>query len=138
MTTTNRPIRTYLDPSVLIGIMSDRSRRGRLGQAILEDSRRTFLTSEFVTLECLPTAIYHRDLDQRAFFESYMTRALDVGPVDAIVRQALIEGAACGTAGIDACHLAAAVLGSADELITDEKPTKPMCRCQSVKVVSLR
>lgn len=130
--------RTYLDPNVLIqawladGETSDRA------AAILNDPDREFLTSEFVALEVIPTTTYHRDLDQRAFYEGYQRMAWSVAGADRIVSRAFPEGASCGAAGIDACHLGAAVLGCADELVTAEKPTKPICRSTSVPVVSIR
>ena len=39
--------------------------------------------------------------------------------------------------GMDALHVAAAIEAKADELVTTEKPTKPMHRVKEVKVVSL-
>jgi hypothetical protein len=38
---------------------------------------------------------------------------------------------------MDACHIAAAIVGLADEFYTFEKPTKPMFRTKEVKVISL-
>ncbi|MFM9157622.1 MAG: hypothetical protein ACKOPK_06800, partial [Dolichospermum sp.] len=43
-----------------------------------------------------------------------------------------------GLSGIDAIHVAAALLGKADELITAEKREKPICQVKSIKVISLR
>ncbi len=42
-----------------------------------------------------------------------------------------------GITGIDACHIAAAVVGIADEFYTFEKLTKPMFRTKEIKVTSL-
>lgn len=38
---------------------------------------------------------------------------------------------------IDALHAAAAYVGRADELVTMEKPTKPLCQIRELTVVSL-
>ena len=38
---------------------------------------------------------------------------------------------------IDALHVGAAVVSGVDELVTMEKPTKPMCRVSEVEVVSI-
>lgn len=40
--------------------------------------------------------------------------------------------------GIDAIHVAPALLGKADELITAEKIEKPICQVKSIKVIILR
>jgi hypothetical protein len=42
-----------------------------------------------------------------------------------------------GIVGIDTCHIAAAIVGLANEFYTFEKATKPMFRTKDLKVVSL-
>lgn len=134
----SRKIRTYLDSSVLIQAVAGRGPVSLLAQRVLDDPNRIFLTSAFVEVECLPSARYHRDAAQEAFMATYLATAERVKDEAAILEQAMREGAATGAAGIDACHLAAAVRGGADELVTAEKPTKPMCRSRSVVVASIR
>ena len=129
--------RTYLDASVLIHAWRGMGPLGERAWDILNDRERTFLSSAFVALEVIPTAVYHRDIAQQAFFRRYQMKSEIIDGADRIIDRAFAEGAACGTAGIDACHLAAAVLGIADELITAEKPTRPLCRAKSMSVVSL-
>lgn len=130
--------RTYLDSGVLIQAWLGDGPTAERATAILNDPDREFVYSEFVALELLPTTSYHRDFEQRTFYEAYQARSATVAGLERIVNQAHIEGAACGAAGIDACHLGAAVLGGVDELITTEKPIKPMCRSKTVPVVSIR
>lgn len=38
---------------------------------------------------------------------------------------------------IDALHIGAAAVAGVDEFVTMEKPTKPMCKVEEVKVVSI-
>lgn len=38
---------------------------------------------------------------------------------------------------IDALHIGAAAIACVDELVTMEKPAKPMCQVKEVKVVSI-
>lgn len=38
---------------------------------------------------------------------------------------------------IDALHVGASAVAAADELVTMEKPTKPMCKVQEINVKSL-
>ncbi|CCI09169.1 MAG: hypothetical protein DWQ51_10615 [Microcystis wesenbergii TW10] len=42
-----------------------------------------------------------------------------------------------GLAAMDALHVAAALQIQADELITTEKPTKPMHRVREIQIVSI-
>ncbi|WP_334311429.1 hypothetical protein [Microcystis aeruginosa] len=42
-----------------------------------------------------------------------------------------------GLAAMDALHVAAALEIQADELITTEKPTKPMHRVREIQIVSI-
>ena len=51
-----------------------------------------------------------------------------------IEKVARTEAARCGLAAMDALHVAAAFLMKADELITAEKPGKPIFRTTLVKV----
>jgi len=57
---------------------------------------------------------------------------------DAVIKQAEEEAGKVGLSGMDALHVAAAVLMGADELATIEKPTKSIHRTQSIKVISIR
>lgn len=38
---------------------------------------------------------------------------------------------------VDALHIGAAMIAGVDEFVTIEKPTKPICRVEEVKVVSI-
>jgi hypothetical protein len=51
-----------------------------------------------------------------------------------IEKLARTEAARCGLAAMDALHVAAAFLLKADELVTTEKPGKPMYRTALAKV----
>ncbi|MFN7999449.1 MAG: hypothetical protein U0X75_00160 [Acidobacteriota bacterium] len=54
-----------------------------------------------------------------------------------ILNEAHRQAEKYGIVGMDACHIAAAIVGAADEFYTFEKPTKPMFRTKDVKVISL-
>lgn len=47
------------------------------------------------------------------------------------------EAAAWGMAAMDALHVAAAMQVGADELVTTERPTKPIHRARGVRVVTI-
>jgi len=51
--------------------------------------------------------------------------------------QAVVLAGKYDMAPIDSLHVSAAVVAAADELVTMEKATKPICRVEEVKVISL-
>ena len=63
-----------------------------------------------------------------------MASAIAYRGLDQIEKVARTEAVRCGLAAMDALHVAAAFLLKADELITTEKPGKPMYRTTLVKV----
>ncbi len=58
-------------------------------------------------------------------------------PLDNVVAEAEREAARSGLNGLDALHVAAATLLGADELVTTERPGKPIHRATGVRVVSI-
>jgi predicted nucleic acid-binding protein len=69
--------------------------------------------------------LYNKQLDQVFYTERIFSRAEFVPSSDAIVAQAKALAAHYGLAAMDALHVACAIAGGADELVTFEKPTKP-------------
>ena len=128
---------TFLDAGVLIvgarGTDSDRERV----LAILEEPGRSFVASPFLYLEVVPKAAYHKQQAERAFYGRFFQEATwvrDFERIDEIARQ---EAEKHGLGAMDALHLAAAHIGDAAELITTEKPAKPIYRSGLVEVVYL-
>lgn len=107
-------------------------------QAILLDPFREFASSSFVELEVMPKAIWTQNRQEVMLYEWYFKTvrhwALDY-PL--LIEMAKREGAKFGLSAMDALHVAAAILGGADELVTIEKPNKSIHRTQSIKVVSI-
>lgn len=56
----------------------------------------------------------------------------------ALIQRALQRGSEFGLGAVDALHVAAAELAQADELVTSERATSPICRVTSVRVISLQ
>jgi hypothetical protein len=102
--------------------------------SILRDSNRVFLTTPFLALEVVPKAAFHRQHLELLFYERYMASATTYRGLNRIEQVARTEAVRCGLAAMDALHVAAAFLLKADELITAEKPGKPMYRTTLVKV----
>ncbi len=104
---------------------------------VLDDSERTFASSDFVRLEVLPKPVYYGRHVEAAFYEAFFQAVTHWADVDATVRQAYEEAGAHGLAAMDALHIAAAPLVGADELVTTEKPSRLIHRTRSVPVRTL-
>lgn len=102
--------------------------------SILESSNRVFLATPFLALEVIPKAAFHRQQLELLFYERFMASAITWRGLNRIEELARTEAAQCGMAAMDALHVAAAFLLKADELVTTEKPGKPMYRTTLVKV----
>lgn len=105
---------------------------------ILDDPDRTFVSSEYVRLEALPNAVYFGRHEEIAILETFFDRvSMWVSPSSQLLERAF--GLACryGLGAMDALHVAAAETANA-ELITAERPTKPMLRVDTSRVTSIR
>jgi predicted nucleic acid-binding protein len=105
---------------------------------ILNDENREFASSRFVKLEVLPKATFNKQQDEAEFYETFFSAVIHwATDLEEIIQNA--EQLACtyGLAAMDALHVAAALQIQADELITTEKPTKPMHRVKSIQIISI-
>ncbi|WP_295385546.1 PIN domain-containing protein [uncultured Thiodictyon sp.] len=130
--------RTYLDANVLIAAWNGDDESRAWARAVLDDPERHFLTSDFVRLEVLPKPGYCRRPVEVAFMQAILSIAEDVPVTGAVAQHALVLAARHDIAPLDALHLAAAAAGAADEVVTFERPEKPMCRQTEISVISLR
>jgi predicted nucleic acid-binding protein len=132
-----RPIRTFLDSGVLIAAYKGSPSLEAPAIDILDDPNRVFLSSPFVRHEVSPKALYNRQLDEYRFYQNYFRRAAFCNDLKSILSHAGKESAKSGVGAMDALHIAAAYLLSADEFITSEKPSKSIYRTSLVKVLYL-
>lgn len=131
-------IRTYLDSSVLIEAQRASGPLAGPALAVLNDPNRRFVTSEFVRLEVLPKPTYFRRAAEITFYNEYFAAATrSVAITRALVGPAQQRAEMFGLGAVDALHVAAAETAHADELITAEKPTSPLLRVTTIRVVSL-
>jgi predicted nucleic acid-binding protein len=94
----------------------------------MDDPLRRFVVSDYLWLETVPKAIYNKQSVQAEYIEGLFNVAAFVPADDAIVAKARKIASTYGLAAMDALHVASAIEGGADELITFEKPTKPFFR----------
>jgi hypothetical protein len=129
---------TYVDSSVLIAAFRGISPASTPANTLLADATRRFVTSDFVRLEVLPKATYHRNTTEVDFYNRYFVSVhLWMLTTPALIQLALLRGGEFGLSAVDALHVAAAELAGADELVTTEKAGKPLPRVTSVRVVSI-
>lgn len=110
-----------------------------LALTFLQDQNREFVTSEYVRLEVLPKAIFHGNVAEVEFYNGFFQQ-LNIRTVQtsiALLELAAQEAFRTGISGLDAIHIACAVFGGAEELVTSEKTTKPIHRTRLVRVISI-
>lgn len=130
--------RTYVDSGVLVWASRGSGEFAERALAILEDPDRVFVSSVFVELETLPKPVHYRRRTEVEFYEAFFSScALSVRASKHLVDSALVEATRHGLAGMDALHVVCAASADATELITTEKPTKPLHRTRRVRVASL-
>jgi predicted nucleic acid-binding protein len=130
--------RTFLDAGVLIaaargiGIIPVRA------HAILDDAARTFVTSDYIRMEVLPKALYHRQSQEVLLYEHFFARAVQIVPPSvSLIQQAYTEACTFGLAALDALHIAAAKSSGAEEFITTERPTTPLFRVTGIVITTI-
>jgi len=122
-------IRTYIDADVIINALRvDEKKRYGLAFKILEDKNRLLLVSDYLRLETLPKPVYHRQESQVAFIKKIFEQAELIRSNAFIIEKAMDLASAYGLNGMDALHIASAVNGGADEMVSFEKPDKPLYR----------
>ncbi len=130
-------IRTFVDSGVLIAAARAADSLGAKALQFLDDPHRQFLTSPFVYLEVVPKAVHFKKTFELALYDRYFEVAESYVLLQNIEAVARAEALRTGLSAMDALHVAAAFLASADEFITTERPERAIHRTTLVKVVSL-
>jgi predicted nucleic acid-binding protein len=132
-------LHTYLDSSVIINLFSQHAQRAKRANEILMDRARRFIVGDYVWLEVLPKMSYNKLLDQVRITEDIFRNADYVPSTAGIIAHAKTLACVYGLSAVDALHVASAIAGHADELVTFEKPEKPFFRVPTeyVRLVSL-
>ena len=127
--------RTFLDAGVLIAAARGMGIIPVRAHAILDDAARTFVTSEYIRMEVLPKALYHRQSQEALLYERFFARAAQiVSPSVSLIQQAYTEACTFGLAALDALHIAAAKSSGAGEFITTDAPTTPLFRVSGIVI----
>jgi predicted nucleic acid-binding protein len=130
--------RTYIDANVLIAAFQGDESISRQAMEVLSDPERILVVSDYLRLEVLPKPTFHKRLEEVAFMESVLNDASETIPsFPEVTAQALQLASEYDITPMDAIHVGVALIAKVDELVTMEKPTKPMCRVKEVTVTSL-
>lgn len=131
-------VRTSLDAGVLIAAARGIGDQHRRAMAVLDDADREFVASDFLALEVIPKALYNRHHAETEFYDVFFSNiVVEMAKVSDLIEEAHHEARTNGLSAVDALHVVASAALGAAELITTEKPTKPMHRTTLVKVTTL-
>lgn len=131
--------RSYIDSGMLIAAARGTDTVSESAMLILDDPDREFASSAFVRLEVVPKARFHGRDEEAAFYEAYFD-TVEAWPDDlaAVIEEAQQIAVRYGVGAFDALHVAAALAVGAEELVTTERPEKPIYRVTELRVVSVR
>ena len=130
--------RTYLDSGVLLAACVRKDEIGRRALEILDDPSRSFVLSDAVRLEILPKAVFEKRQDEVEFYEAIFSQSEGLNWSIDTLHRAFDVAQKYGIATIDAIHVATALDARVDEMVTAEKPTKPMFRVRELLIRSIR
>ncbi len=130
--------RTYIDSSVLIAAFRGTDDLSRRAMQALEDPDRGLVISDYVKLEVIPKPTYYGSQSEVEFMQAVFDHVVENVPASSEVTSKALEMASkYDMTPMDALHIGAALVSGVDEVLTVEKPTKPICRPTEVKVTSL-
>ena len=132
------PKRTYLDSNVLLAAFKKNGETALRAIQVLDDPDRTLLVSDAVWLETMPKPIYEKQREEIEFYEAIFSDAERLEWDTSTLTLAADIAQKYGIAAMDAIHVAHALDAQSDELITAEKPTKPMFRAKGIEILSLQ
>jgi len=130
--------RTYVDASVLIAAFQGKDELAQRALSVLEDPNRLLVVSDYLRLEVLPKPRFHKREEELQFMETVLEQAENCETSPKLTSKAIDLASRYDLGAMDALHVAAAVVAGVDELITLEKPEKPICKVTEVPVRSLR
>ena len=130
--------RTYIDANVLIAAFRGEEQVAQRALRVLDDPGRKLVVSDYLRLEVLPKPTFHKRQEEVEFMQTVFDGAAEnLETSSDLTSRALAMASKYDMTPIDALHVGAAAVAGVDEFVTMEKPTKPMCKVEEVKVVSI-
>ena len=131
-------VRTYVDSCVLIAAFHGNHRRSIEAIAVLDDPKRTWITSDYVKLETLPKPLFTGHKKEAEFMQAFFDTAHERVPSSDPLTSASVKLAAQhDLKAMDALHVSAALHGKAEQFVTLEKRRKPLGRVTELRVAFL-
>jgi len=125
----------FIDSGVLIAASRGTDNVAQKAFDVINDPDVEFASSIFVQLETLPKPAYFKNNAELEFLETFFENVFVwVEPSNDLTHLALDEAITNGLGAVDALHVAAAIQGGADELVTAEKPEAALNRVSSIPV----
>ncbi len=126
---------SFIDAGVLINAVRGTPDEILRIQELLDNPEVSFASSSYVQLEVFPKASFYGRNEECEFYEDFFESVRHWAPIgESLVQEALEVAFKSGLSALDALHVAAALAIGADELITSEKPTKPIHRVREIAV----
>lgn len=126
---------SFIDAGVLISAVRGVPEVVAKAREVLRDPDVSFASSIFVRLEVIPKASFHGRDNEVAFYSGFFESVSHWAPSgEALLEEALKIARQAGLSALDALHVAAALAVGADELITTEKPGRPVHRVKGLQV----
>ena len=130
--------RIYIDANVLIAAFQGEERIAQRVLRALDDPSQKIVVSDYLRLEVLPKPTFNRRQEEIDFMlEIFDGADENIVTSPEVTRRALEFASKYDLSPVDALHVGIAAVAGVDELITMEKPTKPICRVKEVNVVSI-
>lgn len=131
--------RTYVDSGVLIAAARGSGRVAERALDVIADTAsREFVCSDYVRLEVVPKPAFEGRAAEVKFYEAFFASVSEWLPFDLKhLSQAFLEACDSGLTAMDAIHVVAAADSGCQELVTSEKPTKPIHRTKLITVLSI-
>ncbi len=130
--------RTFLDAGVLIAAGRGNDPLSKKALEIIKDRERVFVSSPFVRLEILPKALFHQRKSEVVVYRSYFDLVrIWVNPNPGLLEEAEDVASRFGLSALDALHVTSAIVADADELLTTERPTRPIHRVSGLSVKAI-
>jgi predicted nucleic acid-binding protein len=131
--------RTYLDANIILNALQGDEDIADIALEIIDDPNKTLLVSDYLWLEVRPKMEYHKQVSQAAFVDEIFSVAEKIPTDNGLIDMAKDIALHYGLNAMDALHVAAAIKGNADELVTFEKPGKPFFRIpvDTLRIISL-
>jgi len=130
------PTLTYIDANVIINALEGQSSASvQAAFDVLTDSNRVLLVSEFLLLEVLPKRICYQMDEQVEFINEIVSQAKIAQFDKEVLAKSWELACAYGLGAMDALHVASAIRGQAAEMVSFEKPSKPMFKIPASEII---